>query len=162
MSSTLPSWLQKLDKTPLSERGNVLQELVVEEFRSTLLFEESEPLPLDESYFALGLTSLGAVEIQERLEAAIGHRVDSASLFNNPTIGHLVSHLRNEVIPEWFKAKPRAVAEPRGGATPGELSDTRRLLKAISGADPGDAAANEAQKSRNDLLSGVLRDLYES
>jgi len=132
------NWLRQLDETTSSERRNVLLGLVVEEFRRALLFDEDEPLPLDESYFALGLSSLGAVEMRERLEIAVGRRVDSASLFNNPTILHLLDHLCSEVIPERFAVE----------TAPG------------TGADHDDEVARKQQ--RKQLLSGVLRDLYDS
>ena len=80
MSNTV--WVEALERGPLSERGATLEALVVAEFRTWLLMSEADALPLDESYFALGLTSLGAVEIQERLESILGRRIDSASLFN--------------------------------------------------------------------------------
>ena len=82
-------------------------------FRTWLLMTDADALPLDESYFALGLTSLGAVEIQERLESILGRRIDSSSLFNNPTIDHLLLHLRNEVLPEFFRSSgARQVVTP--------------------------------------------------
>ena len=62
MSNTV--WVEALARAPLSERGAVLEALVVAEFRAWLLMSDADALPLDESYFALGLTSLGAVEIQ--------------------------------------------------------------------------------------------------
>ena len=105
------AWVDSLAQAPLSERAALLEALVTGEFRTWLLMSDADALPLDESYFALGLTSLGAVEIQERLESILGRRIDSASLFNNPTIDHLLLHLRNEVLSEYFQnasARPAA------------------------------------------------------
>jgi hypothetical protein len=96
------AWVESLARAPLSERRALLEALVVGEFRTWLLMSAGDALPLDESYFALGLTSLGAVEIQERLESILGRRIDSSSLFNNPTIDHLLLHLRTEVLSEFF------------------------------------------------------------
>ena len=114
------SWVQQLAGTPLSERGSALEALVTAEFRTWLLMDDSDTLPLDESYFALGLTSLGATEIQQRLETALGRHIDSTSLFNNPTVGHLLSHLRAEVLPELFahtRTQP-PVSSPAPAAQP--------------------------------------------
>lgn len=108
-------WVATLARAPLSERAALLEALVVTEFRAWLLMTDADALPLDESYFALGLTSLGAVEIQERLESILGRRIDSSSLFNNPTIGHLLLHLRSEVLSEFFQSPAnRQAAEPGG------------------------------------------------
>jgi aryl carrier-like protein len=132
MSNT--AWVESLAQTPLSERGAFLEALVVTEFRTWLLMTDADALPLDESYFALGLTSLGAVEIQERLESILGRRIDSSSLFNNPTIDHLLLHLRNEVLSEFFR--------PSGGRQ---------------------AAAPDSQERQRhkQLLTSVLDELYE-
>jgi hypothetical protein len=125
------AWVESLAQTPLSERGAFLEALVVAEFRTWLLMTDADALPLDESYFALGLTSLGAVEIQERLESILGRRIDSSSLFNNPTIDHLLLHLRNEVLSEFFQGRQKAVSGP----APSEGDDRRhrdkRLLASV-------------------------------
>lgn len=130
-------WLRHLTGVPMSERGAVLEALVAAEFRVWLLMGPSDRLPLDESYFELGLTSLGATEIQERLEQALGRQIDSASLFNNPTIGHLLAHLRHEVLLDVFTpaAAPPPAAAMSSGAT---------------GAAP------------KDLLNNLLDELYDS
>lgn len=106
------AWVDSLAQAPLSERAALLEALVTGEFRTWLLMSDADALPLDESYFALGLTSLGAVEIQERLESILGRRIDSASLFNNPTIDHLLLHLRNEVLSEHFQNASGRPAAP--------------------------------------------------
>jgi acyl carrier protein len=105
-------WYQRLRGAPMSERAALLESLVAAEFRAWLLIEPHERLPLDESYFELGLTSLGATELQERFEQALGRRIESDSLFNNPTVGHLLAHLRQDVVPELFAtAAPTAPPE---------------------------------------------------
>lgn len=122
-----PAWLTELAALPLSERPAQLERLVAAEFRALLLLEASDELPVDVSFFALGLTSLGAVEIQETLERRIGRRIDSASLFNNPTIGQLLSHLRGDVLPELFAAAAAESAPvPATAAAP-----TRELVTGL-------------------------------
>jgi hypothetical protein len=144
-------WLTQLSETPLSERSRLLEALVAAEFRAWLLMSEADVLPLDESYFALGLTSLGAVEIQERLQSMIGRRIDSASLFNNPTIHHLLAFMRTEVLPEFFISSPRL---RDNAATPPEIASTE--VASTEG-----IFASERQ-SPKDLLDDVLKDLYAS
>jgi hypothetical protein len=127
-------WVASLARAPLSERAALLEALVTGEFRTWLLMSAADALPLDESYFALGLTSLGAVEIQERLESILGRRIDSSSLFNNPTIDHLLLHLRNQVLSEFFQGP---------GARPAEASDV-----------------DERRQQEKRLLASVLDDLF--
>lgn len=142
MSNSAP-WLQQLIETPLSERAAKLEALVGTEFRAWLLMTDADELPLDESFFALGLTSLGATEIQERLQNMIGRRIDSASLFNNPTIRHLLTFMRLEVLPEFFTASPLVNGAP-----------TQQDIAADEPALSGE------QQSQKDLLTDVLKDLY--
>jgi hypothetical protein len=147
MSSTLESntvWVTALGRAPFSERAAVLEALVVSEFRTWLLMSDADALPFDESYFALGLTSLGAVEIQERLESILGRRIDSSSLFNNPTIEHLLLHLRSRVLAEFF-------VSPAGGRqAPASTSEA------------AEAEALQRRQTQKQLLNSVLDDLYDA
>lgn len=139
-------WLQQLGAIPLSERAALLEALVSAEFKARLLMTDADELPLDESYFALGLTSLGATEVQERLQALIGRRIDSASLFNNPTVRHLLTFLRSEVLPEFFVAA--ALVQGGGPTLPDIAADA--------------AAFDVKQQSQKDLVDDVLKDLLGS
>ncbi|MEU3183402.1 acyl carrier protein [Streptomyces sp. NPDC006923] len=125
MSPEPTAWTSRLAATPLSERGTLLEELVVTEFRTALLMGDDDELPRDESYFAHGLTSLGATEIEQRLEAVLGRPIDAASLLNNPTIDHLLTHLRTDVLADHF---PVAGREPQGPAEPSGPQATTRAL----------------------------------
>jgi aryl carrier-like protein len=139
-------WLQQLADTPLSERAAVLETLVAAEFRAWLLMSDADELPFDESYFALGLTSLGATELQERLQTMIGRRIDSASLFNNPTVRHLLTFLRIEVLPELFAVSSHG---QDGAAAPPDVAADAPVFSG-------------EQQSPKDLLNDMLKDLYES
>ncbi|NOX49265.1 MAG: acyl carrier protein [Gammaproteobacteria bacterium] len=98
-------WLTQLSDTPSSERGVVLMSLVSSALKAKLLMSDFDSLPVDKSYFELGLTSLGAVELQENLEMAINHRIDATSLYNHPTVDNLVGYLRSEVLVDYFGAQ---------------------------------------------------------
>ncbi|WP_405017533.1 acyl carrier protein [Kitasatospora sp. NBC_00070] len=75
------------------ERADALRELVAAEFRVTMLLEPDEELPLDRSYFDLGLTSLRLTEIKRRLEQRLGLAISANTMFNEPTVDALVTHL---------------------------------------------------------------------
>jgi hypothetical protein len=112
---------------PAGERTPWLRRLAVPPFRTALLLRESEPFPYGESYFTLGLTSLGAVEIEQYLCSALGRPLDAATILNRPTIDHLLSYLRADVLAEFFPAS--GPGEP-GGAAGGEGA---AVVKAILG-----------------------------
>lgn len=139
-------WIQQFIAAPLSERSSLLEACVESEFRAWLQMSESDALPRDESYFALGLTSLGAVEIQQRLEAILGCRIDSTSLFNNPTVGHLVTYLRSEALSEFFIS----VSVTRNSSV--ARRDDAATVSAVSDESP----------SPKQLFNDLLDDLYES
>lgn len=96
-------WLREL---PLSERREGLEELVVTEFKTTLMMTDDEDLPFDISYFELGFTSLGITEIKERLETQLGRTVSTNVLFNSPTMERLITYLADEVLVDLFGALP--------------------------------------------------------
>lgn len=134
------TWIARLASTDLAERARLLEELVAERFREALLIPPAEPVPLDESYFALGLTSLSAVEIEQDLRAALGRPISTTEILNNPTVGHLLAYLRAEVLADLFAG----AREPSGSRVP-----------------PAEAAA-ALPAGRRAILDGLLRDLYRA
>jgi acyl carrier protein len=134
MTSSGP-WLQELREIPPSERRALLESRVVAEFKRELMMDETDVLPYDRSYFELGLNSLGATDIRQRLEMAIGRPVDSAHLFNHPTVGHLVDFLVAEVVPEFFAPAPAVESAAQTGP-------------------------EQAGPSAKDLVDDMLKELY--
>jgi acyl carrier protein len=128
-------WLRQLADLPAAERQSMVRDLVVAEMKAWLAMDDSEELPLHESYFQFGLTSLGAVEVKERLEKVIGRRIESVTLFNHPTVTHLVTHLRTEVLQDFFVDEPQAREDHR---------------------------ATEPDAAQRALLDEVLKDLYDT
>lgn len=85
------------------ERRDFLTELVVAEFRDTLLMtEEDEELDTGTSFFDLGLTSLRLTEVKQRLETLLACGIDANTLFNSPTVDALVGHLADTGLAEYF------------------------------------------------------------
>jgi len=94
--------IERLCELPLAERREGLEELVVTEFKTTLMMTDDEDLPFDMSYFELGFTSLGITEIKERLETQLGRSVSANVLFNSPTMERLIAYLAAEVLADLF------------------------------------------------------------
>ncbi|HEY9370012.1 acyl carrier protein [Streptomyces sp.] len=138
MTSPTP-WIQELSETPPSERRALLESFVVAEFKRELMMDETDVLPPHVSYFELGLTSLGATDTRTRLEHGLGRPLDSAFLFNHPTVGHLVDFLTTDVIPEFFAADGPEPAAPAAA----------------------DAAPQDSGTSTKDLVNDVLKELYQ-
>jgi acyl carrier protein len=98
VSATEPQVVLELRDLPRSERRDALEEMVVEQFRATLLMDDEEELPDTESFFDLGLTSLLIADIKERLEQTLSCSISANVLFNSPTIRRLVDHLAVDVL----------------------------------------------------------------
>lgn len=135
-------WTGLLARTDRAERENVLEGLITGRFREALLIAAGDPVPLDENYFALGLTSLSAVEIEQDLRTALGRPISTTDILNNPTIGHLIAYLRADVLADLFaggRGAPRAEA-----------------------AGLEQAGREAVPAGRRAILDGLLRDLYKS
>lgn len=91
------STIQRLRELPRPELAEEIETITLEKFRAVLLMDESEDLPLDVSYFDLGLTSLRLTEIRQSLEQLLDLSINVSVLFNEPTIGHLVDHLTQAI-----------------------------------------------------------------
>lgn len=137
MTTAPAPWVDLLQHAPRSERRRVLTQQVTQTFKQWLHMSEAEPLALDESYFAQGLTSLGAVEVQQRLEAQLGCRIDSANLYNHPSIAHLIEHVCQDLLPALF-------------------ADTAPALPSADTPDTHDGTPSRQQ------LDALLNDLYEA
>ena len=110
--------IERLCELPLAERRAGLEELVVAEFKTTLMMADDEDLPFDMSYFELGFTSLGITEIKERLETQLGRSVSTNVLFNSPTMDRLIAYLADEVLAD-ILGSPAGVHGISGQVEPG-------------------------------------------
>jgi acyl carrier protein len=104
--------LAGLQALPRAERRPALAALVACELRAVLQMAESEPLPANQSYFDLGLTSLSVEELKQRLEKSLGCRVDAEVLFNHPTVEHLLAHLESGPLQALFAQAAGAPPSP--------------------------------------------------
>ena len=95
-----------LEKLPRTERRDALESLVVKEFRAALMMSEDEHLPLDQSFFELGLTSLRITDLKQTLEELVGREISANVLFNSPTVDELMAYLTGTVVADLFEARP--------------------------------------------------------
>ncbi len=94
----------RLSLVPAPDRADALEALVIAEFRSALMLADRDDLPLDESFFDLGLSSLRLVEVKDRLESLLGRTISANALFNRPTVERLLEYLRERVLADLFAA----------------------------------------------------------
>ncbi|WP_440555345.1 acyl carrier protein [Streptomyces sp. SCPE 10] len=92
MSHDFPA-VEELDHLPEHERRELIEDLVVAEFKSALFMTDREEFALDMGFFDLGLTSLRLSEVKLSLERKLGREISTATLFGHPTAGQLIDHL---------------------------------------------------------------------
>jgi acyl carrier protein len=94
----MSDFIDRLRTLSAFERRNVLESAVVQEFKLVMLMPEEEEFPVGDSYFDLGLTSLGLNDVKQRLEDLLDRAVDSTQLFNSPTVERLVDYLTDDLL----------------------------------------------------------------
>jgi polyketide synthase 12 len=88
---------QRISALPETDRDRALLDLVRSEIVAVLDLGRPESLGPDRALKDLGLDSLVAVELRNRLQAATGLRLPSTLLFDYPTSGALATMIRGEL-----------------------------------------------------------------
>ncbi|MFC9328322.1 type I polyketide synthase, partial [Kitasatospora sp. NPDC057015] len=81
------------------ERAEALQDLVQGYVAEVLGHANAKALDVQRGLLDLGIDSLTAVELRNRLGEALGHRLPSTVVFDYPTIAGLAGYLDAEVVP---------------------------------------------------------------
>ena len=98
----MSSIVDKLAPLSRIDRMAALEALVTGEFKAALLMPDDEELPLSESWFTLGLTSLALSDVKQRLEIQLNCSISTTVLFNSPTVELLLDHLTESVLADLF------------------------------------------------------------
>lgn len=106
----------RLLQIPRPDRRAALESLVSDEFKRALLMSAEDELPVDENYFDLGLTSLRATEVKQRIEAEFGCELDTSLLFGSPTVKQIVDHIAGVALPDIFTATAAKAYFPSASA----------------------------------------------
>ena len=111
--------VREVRQAPKSEREDLLATYVEKLVGKTLGLDGSEAIDRQRGFFDLGMDSLMAVELRNRLQAELGlsHVLPITFVFDHPTIDALVEYLRAEVIAEAEDAEtPDDTQAPRRAA----------------------------------------------
>lgn len=109
MTTTRAPAVERLRHLPVSERRTELESMVAEQFRAVLSIPDDEPMPLYESLFALGMSSVLIGDVQHRLSDLLGENLHSPVLFNSCTVAQVVDYLTTDVLPDMF---PQSASAP--------------------------------------------------
>lgn len=83
------------------------------------------PIEPDSGFFALGMDSLGAIELRNRLQASLACTLSQTAIFDHGTPAALVEHLLTDVLEP--RPGPPTAEPPAETSAPGETDLARRL-----------------------------------
>lgn len=91
-----PNWASQIRTLPATERRAVAEQLVREEAALVLSHPAAEKLDAERSLTALGMDSVGSVELQTLLAEATGLPLASTIVFDYPNISGLAQYLLDQ------------------------------------------------------------------
>jgi acyl carrier protein len=159
---------QRLATLSPDDRERVLLDLVRSEAAAVLDLGAAAALPPQRAIQELGLDSLMALELRNRLSAATGLRLQATLLFNYPTPAALARHIQAQLAPAQTKTASPALAEldklqaalvELGSSDVGRAMVTSRLKALLAGWSDGAgdrAAGADLQGVTDDELFDVL------
>ena len=95
---TTVSFVEELDRAPRHLRWPMLLDHVTEHARRVLGLDRSTPVDPKQGLRDLGLDSMMAVELRNRLQASVGRALRSTLAFDYPSIDAITRHLFNDVL----------------------------------------------------------------
>lgn len=111
--------LERLDAAAPEEQRGILFSHVTREVSRVLGLDEGEELPAETGFFDLGIDSLTAVELRNRLQASLGSVLPTTLIFDYPTLNAMIDYFADEILElpaadgEKPSAKPRTSASQR-------------------------------------------------
>ncbi|WP_411573150.1 SDR family NAD(P)-dependent oxidoreductase [Streptomyces sp. WAC 01420] len=127
-SADATTFRQCLEGLPEEARRDSLLDLVRSAVAGVVAYDGPDAVDPDTTFMSLGFDSLMAVELRNRLSAAVGIRLTPTLVFDYPTASGLAGHLYDKLglAPA---EPPAALAEPAGGADDEEV---RQAVASVS------------------------------
>ncbi len=98
VSKQTVDFIEQLKSVPAKERRTHLIAYIQSQVANILGLDASQPIEAQQGFFDLGMDSLTAVELRNRLQTSLGCSLPSTLLFTYPTIMDLVEYLATEVL----------------------------------------------------------------
>ena len=90
------SWLKELQNTPEEQRISRLAELIQVVVAKIMRFSDFKDIPLDKDLFELGLDSLLAIELRNRIQDELQCNLSTTILFDYTNINLLADHISKD------------------------------------------------------------------
>ncbi|HWE61275.1 MAG TPA: beta-ketoacyl reductase, partial [Chloroflexota bacterium] len=119
----VPEFVARLAEAPPNRRRSLLATHVHQAVSSVLGLPPAHRLEPRQGFFQIGMDSLTAVELKNRLQKTLGQQLPSTLAFDYPNVVDLVDYLAREMLPVTPAMDPLAVehAEDERHAVPAEL-----------------------------------------
>ena len=102
LKSQKSTFIEELESKAIPDRMDLLIAHIRSMLAQTLGIQDGQKIGMREPFFDLGLDSLMAVELKNRMESSLNVSLSSTLLFDYPILEKLVNHLADEVIPIEF------------------------------------------------------------
>ncbi|MGW3818685.1 SDR family NAD(P)-dependent oxidoreductase [Streptomyces sp. NPDC005046] len=127
----------RLARLPEADRAARVLALVREEASRALGLRSAESVGPDQPLRELGMDSVTAVELRNRIGTRIGARLPATLLFDHPTVARLSAHLLTTALAADGRTARRGAPDPRSPRTPAPASDEPLALVAMACRLPG-------------------------
>ncbi|MET8858512.1 SDR family NAD(P)-dependent oxidoreductase [Streptomyces sp. NPDC004579] len=128
---------ERLARLPEADRAARVLALVREEASRALGLPSVESVRPDQPLRELGMDSVTAVELRNRIGTRIGARLPATLLFDHPTAARLSTHLLATALATDGRTTRRGTPEPRSHRTTSATSDEPLALVAMACRLPG-------------------------
>lgn len=120
---------RQLAETPAPRRRALLVGFVREQLLKVLALSPDHPVDTRQGLTDLGLDSLMAMELRNRLQQSVGGALSPTLTFDYPTVEALAEHLLNDVLAPGAAPEPAAAAPsvPAPPAQPADADESARL-----------------------------------
>jgi acyl transferase domain-containing protein/D-arabinose 1-dehydrogenase-like Zn-dependent alcohol dehydrogenase/acyl carrier protein len=132
------AFLEKLNEAPPEKRRQILHDHITQEVATVLGLGANEAVPLNTGFFELGLDSLTAVELRNRLQVSLRTVLAPTLIFNYPTLGAMIDHFADDVL-NLPKAGPAEEDRAADEAPPADSVAAPTAVAETAGAEKGPA-----------------------
>jgi len=126
LTGSRPDMAQRLHDSRPEERPALLDAYLQEAVRDVLGLPAEPSLDPHKGFFEMGMDSLMAVELAQRLQATLGHPLSAPCVFDHPTI-HSLAHY---ILQDLLALQPKPTTPPRPDNAPTLLEEVEKLTDA--------------------------------
>ncbi|MET8100300.1 SDR family NAD(P)-dependent oxidoreductase [Streptomyces sp. NPDC005236] len=134
----------RLARLPEADRATRVLALVREEASRALGLRSAESVRPDQPLRELGMDSVTAVELRNRIGTRLGTRLPATLLFDHPTADRLSAHLLATALATDGGATRRGAPDPRSPRTPAPATDEPLALVSMACRLPGGVSDPES------------------